>query len=375
MAVNVGVIGVGMIGQDHIRRFTTVLSSSTVVAVTDVDPGRAQGVADGVPGARVYATSQDLIRDGAVDAVVVASWGPTHEAYVLACIAAGKPVFCGKPLAITQEACLRIVDAEAAHGRRLVQVGFMRRYDPAYCALKAVVDSGAIGTPLLVHSVHRNSSVPAHYTGDMLINDTAVHDIDLARWLLDDEVAAVSVLTPRRNSRGGALPDPLLVILEMAGGALVDVELSVNIAYGYDIRGEVVGETGTAALAEGNPVVVKREGAFSGRVPGDWRERFLRAYDIEFQDWLGAAAQGGATGPSAWDGSTPRLSPPTRALPHCAPAHARLCRCGSARPCMRTRHKPPARTIETHTRRKPDDPKSSAGRLRRNTASRLARNR
>lgn len=302
MTVNVGVIGVGMIGQDHIRRLTTVLAGSAVVAVTDVDAARARGVAEGVPGAKAHATGQELVRDPAVDAVVVASWGPTHEEYVLACIAAGKPVFCEKPLATTQDACLRILDAEIAFGRRLVQVGFMRRYDPAYRALKEVVASGAIGTPLLAHSVHRNPSVPSHYTGDMAINDTTVHDIDVMRWLIDDEVVATQVLTPRRNRRAGDYSDPLVVLLEMAGGAIVDVEVSVNIAYGYDIRGEIVGETGTAALAEGNAVVVKREGAFSGRVPEDWRERFLRAYDLEFQDWLVAAAKGTAAGPSAWDG-------------------------------------------------------------------------
>ena len=118
-----------MIGQDHIRRLTTVLSGASVTAVTDVDAARAQEVADGVAGARVHATEQDVIHDDDVDAVVVCSWGPTHEEYVLAAIDAGKPVFCEKPLATTQEACLRILDAEVARGRRLVQVGYMRRYD------------------------------------------------------------------------------------------------------------------------------------------------------------------------------------------------------------------------------------------------------
>jgi myo-inositol 2-dehydrogenase/D-chiro-inositol 1-dehydrogenase len=304
MTVRVGVVGVGMIGQDHIRRLTQVLSGAQVVAVTDVDAARAQAVADGLHGAWVFATGQELIRADDVDAVLVASWGATHEEYVLACIEAGKPVFCEKPLATTEEACQRILDAEVASGRRLVMVGFMRRYDDAYRAVKTAVDDGAIGTPLLMHCAHRNASVPPYgFTTEMMITDSAIHEIDLVRWMFGEEVVATTVLKPRRSSKGGEdLHDPLVLLLEMASGVLVDVELSLNVGYGYDIRGEVVGESGTAALTETTAAIVKSDGRFSGRVPADWRERFIRAYDVELQDWIDAVAAGGFTGPSAWDG-------------------------------------------------------------------------
>jgi myo-inositol 2-dehydrogenase/D-chiro-inositol 1-dehydrogenase len=300
--LKVGVIGTGMIGQDHIRRMTEVLSGVQVTAVTDVDADAARRVGERI-GATVHASGEELIADDAVDAVVVCSWGPTHEQYVLASIAAGKPVFCEKPLATTQEACQRILDAEVAHGSRLVQVGYMRRYDVAYRALKRVVDSGDIGAPLMMHCAHRNPSVPSHYEKEMAITDTAVHEIDMVRWMFDDEIAAARVLIPRKSKNGGPLQDPLFLLLEMAGGALIDVEISVNIRYGYDIRGEVVGEDGTAALGELSPVSVRRGNQIATPVPADWRERFLLAYDVEFQEWINAVSGGGApVGPSSWDG-------------------------------------------------------------------------
>jgi myo-inositol 2-dehydrogenase/D-chiro-inositol 1-dehydrogenase len=137
----------------------------------------------------------------------------------------------------------------------------------------------------------------------MIINDTCVHDIDVARYLLDSEIVATRVIEPRRNSRASDhLTDPLFFLFETASGALVDVEASINIHFGYDIRGEVVGESGTVELAESSQVIVKREGRYGGRVPEDWRERFLRAYDTEFQEWIDAVTAGRSTGPSSWDG-------------------------------------------------------------------------
>jgi myo-inositol 2-dehydrogenase/D-chiro-inositol 1-dehydrogenase len=303
MTLKVGVIGTGMIGQDHIRRIADVLSGAEVVAVSDVNTDTAHEVAAGLKSATVHATGQALIDDPNVDAVIVTSSGTTHEEYVVASIAAGKPVFCEKPLAVTTEACRNIIAAEVAHGSRLVQVGFMRRYDAAYRALKDVIDSGAVGAPLMYHSAHRNPSVPGSYTTDMAIVDTAVHDFDVTRWLLGEEFAAVRVIAGKPNSHGGDLLDPLLMILETASGVLVDVETSVNIRYGYDIRGEVVGETGTVALADRGPVVVRSADHVGVAVPTDWRERFIDAYDAELQEWINAVAAGeGATGPSSWDG-------------------------------------------------------------------------
>ena len=304
MRVRVGVIGTGMIGQDHIRRITQVLSGGTVVAVTDLDAARAGRVAAGLPAATAYPAGRDLIADGSVDAVLVASWGAAHEEHVLAAISAGKPVFCEKPLAPTGEACLRIVEAEMAAGRRLVQVGFMRRYDAGYHALKSALEAGEIGTPLLMHCAHRNPSAPPYgFTTEMMVTDSAVHEIDLVRWLFGEDIVATNVLKPRRSSKGSVeLHDPLIVLLETASGVLVDVEVFVNATYGYDIRGEIVGERGTVALAEAGGAVLKQEGRRSGRVPADWRERFSRAYDAELQDWLKAVAAGSCSGPSAWDG-------------------------------------------------------------------------
>ncbi len=302
MTLNVGVVGVGKIGQEHIRRLTETLAGARVVAVSDADSALAKEVAARLPGATVYATGEELIAAKEVDAVIVTSWGATHAVYVLAAIKAGKPVFCEKPMATTEADCSAIVDAEAAFGRRLVQIGFMRRFDTQYRAMKETIQKGVIGFPLMFHSVHRNASSPGHFKATMAITDTAVHDIDIARFVLDDEPVAIAVKAPRGNRRAGGIADPLLALMDMRSGALVTIETSVHIAYGYDIRGEVIGETGTVSLAEQSEVVIKTNGAFSGRVFADWPERFGPAFDAEFRAWIAAAAKGQAAGPSAWDG-------------------------------------------------------------------------
>ena len=303
MSLNIGVIGVGMIGREHINRLANKLVGAKVLAVSDVNTKQAEAVAAKLQGAKVYPTGEALIAAPEVQAVVVTSSGPTHETYVLAAVKAGKPVFCEKPLATTAEACLRIVDAEIASGRHLVQVGFQRRYDKGYRALKKAIDDGAIGAPLMVHCAHRNASVPEAYVSDMTIVDTFIHEIDVLRWLINDDYVSAQVLVPRNTKHTHAkLDDPIMVLLATRSGIRIDGEVFVNCRYGYDIQCQVVGEEGVASLPEPESVILRRDAKLSTTIMQDWKLRFIDSYDVELQDWIDAAKVGNVNGPNAWDG-------------------------------------------------------------------------
>lgn len=302
MVLNVGVIGTGMIGSYHIGRCSGQLAGVRVAAVYDLDTDRARQIATSV-GATAHAEAEDVIRDDGVDAVLVTSPGHTHARFVLECLAVGKPVLTEKPLATTADDALEVMEAELEHGSRLVQVGFMRRFDAGYRQVKGAIDEGLIGEVLIVHNVHRNPTVPDGFTSDMLQTDSVVHEVDANRWLLGEEFAAATVLKPRSTPNAAEhLQDPQLVLLETTGGVIVTVEMFVNAQYGYDVRCEVVGSEGTAQLE--TPSVSSLAAGFQRRrsIPADWRERFDGAFHTELQEWVHGLAEGRVSGPSAWDG-------------------------------------------------------------------------
>jgi myo-inositol 2-dehydrogenase / D-chiro-inositol 1-dehydrogenase len=296
----IGIIGTGNIGTDHARRLARQISGASVTAVFDVDTPRARAVAAEVHG-RPMGSAQEVIDDDRVDAVLIAAPGEAHAELVLACLAAGKPVLCEKPLAPTAAESEKVLDAEVTLGRHLVQVGFMRRFDPGYRLVKdALAD---IGPALVVHCVHRNPSVPTSFTSDMSLTDSVVHEIDVTRWLLGEEVTACTVVGVRRSPLAEThLRDPQVVLLETESGTLVEVEVFVNAQYGYDVRCEVVGTTGVACLETPSLAAVTRAGARSVAVPKDWRARFGGAYLAELQSWVASLDRQEAAGPSAWDG-------------------------------------------------------------------------
>jgi myo-inositol 2-dehydrogenase / D-chiro-inositol 1-dehydrogenase len=307
--LRVAVIGVGAMGADHVRRLSERVVGARPVLVADASAATAERVAGAHPGVRVAPSSLAALDDDEVDAVVIASTGPTHAELLLACLERGLPVLCEKPMTTDVASALAVVRAEAAvvarTGRRLVQVGFMRRYDAGYRALRELVVSEELGAPLMLHCAHRNASVPPYFTGETVVLDSLVHEVDGARFLLGEEVTAIAVRTPRaRRGAPEGLADPLFALLETASGALVDVEVSVATGLGYEVRTELVAERGTALVGtESGPLVARADTAVRGRsVPAGFLDRFAPAYDAEVQAWVDAARDGTAAGPSTWDG-------------------------------------------------------------------------
>ncbi|MCQ4043123.1 Gfo/Idh/MocA family protein [Streptantibioticus rubrisoli] len=301
--LGVAVIGTGRMGADHVRRIDEVTSGARVAAVVDIDADRAKRIADRIEGCTAYTDPAAAMAAPAVDAVLIASPGPAHEAALLAAFERDLPVLCEKPLTPDAASTLRVLEAEQRLGHRRVQVGFMRRYDAEYLRLKSLLAGGELGRPLMVHNRHRNASTPPGFTNAMLINDSVVHEMDTTRWLLDQEITAVTVLrpTPSGNAPEG-LDDPQFVIFETDGGALVDTEINVNCRFGYQVQAEVVCERGTARIGEAHSLLTNTEGRWGGSIAPDFVERFEEAYDREVQSWVNATRRGEVVGPSAWDG-------------------------------------------------------------------------
>ncbi len=301
--LRIGIIGVGAMGADHAERVARRTSGARLVAVSDPDGARATALAAALDGVRVIDDPLELVADADVDAVIIASPGFAHAEQLMACLEHGKPVLCEKPLTMDTESSLRVVEAEHKTGRQLIQVGFMRRFDPEYAALKQLLDSGDLGRTLLLHNVHRNKTVAETFRSEMIVRDSLVHEVDVARWLFGDEIARITVHAPKPTGlvADGVL-DPQFAVFEMASGAIADVEVFVNFQVGYEVRCEAVAEKGSATIGLGVDVLTKRAGHWGGTVPDDFRIRFGLAYDIEVQRWVNAAAKGQIDGPTAWDG-------------------------------------------------------------------------
>lgn len=299
----VGVVGAGMMGADHVRRITSTISGARVSAIVDPDESRVAQALENAPGALGYSRIEDALAADALDGVLVATPGFLHEAVLLPCLEAGLPILCEKPLTPDPESSWRVLEAEQATGRHLIQVGFMRRFDPEYRQLRELVDSQEAGELLMLRCAHRNPSVPEAYQQESLINDSVVHEFDVVPWLADSPIVSLEVKHARRNRlTPERLKEPILVLMELANGTLVDLEMNVSIQFGYQVTTEAVFDSGIARIGESNGLQLWHQGRSGVAEHADFTTRFATAYDAQVQAWVDAARVGTIAGPSAWDG-------------------------------------------------------------------------
>ncbi len=290
MSIRIGIIGTGIMGADHALTADRFVSGARVSRLADLDLARAQGVAAGIPDASATDDPYGLITDDEVDAVIIASHDSTHADLIRACVRAGKPVLCEKPLATSLSESAAVIGDIGPDGERLLSLGFMRRFDPGYTQLRATILDGRLGAPVLVHSIGRGVTSGPGATSESAVTNSAIHDLDIVPWLLGSPIVEVSWFAGAQTSEVPALPggliDPQFFLLRTADGVLSTVEMFLNARYGYDIRAEVVFERGTASLAEPVRLVSDRELARGQEYAADWRPRFADAYRLELQAWV-----------------------------------------------------------------------------------------
>jgi myo-inositol 2-dehydrogenase / D-chiro-inositol 1-dehydrogenase len=292
MTIRIGVIGAGIMGAEHARLLREETRGVTLAAVCDADAARARAACGE---GEIFTDPFELIGSDIVDAVIIASPDATHADLAIACINAGKPVLCEKPLGITGAQSLRVVEAEAKAGKSLVQVGYMRRFDPAYGLMRETVVDGSLGAPVILHNIHRNQAAPDWFVGAMPLTNSFVHEIDISRYLLGQEFTHGTL---RASPKG----DPMLVTLETANGQLVSTEVFMNAAYGYHVHAELVCTGGSIAMAQPSITLTNQNNHYGHSYPENWVPRFAQAYRRQAEAFVRFVKTGNNEGASSFDG-------------------------------------------------------------------------
>ncbi len=287
--VRLALLGLGNMGLAHLDILTALPAQVQVTALADGHAPFLARAGERVPAAARYLDPLACVQSADVDAVMVVTADDTHHRLVAAAVARGLPVFCEKPLTTSSALSWELVAAERARGRRLVQVGFMRRYDPGYRALHQRLASGRAGAPVLISGRHHNPAAVNDFDARELITSSASHDIDLFRWFCDDDVAEVSART-HADPTGATVM--VALTLTSRSGVIGVVEVGRGPGLRYDIGFDVV--AGRAALS------LDEVTAGPGRlVTDDWFARFADAYRAQDQAWLAGLAGDGADSPGA----------------------------------------------------------------------------
>jgi predicted dehydrogenase len=293
--LGIAVLGVGEMGQRHAANIRRFVPEARLVAVADAAGERASKVASLLEIERSYSSLDDMLEAKDIDCVLIATPDKFHAPAIRAAAAAGKDILCEKPLATTLTDAIAALEATTKAGVRL-QIGFMRRYDPAYAAAMKRVEAGDIGEPVIFKSIGRDKDAPplaayqSNVNGMTFYNNT-IHDFDLARWLMRDEIVEVHAYTtvairPEVAQYGDVVAS--VVNLKYLHGAIGNVESYVQSIYGYDVRTEIVGSKGTILVGSLRqvPTTFLASNGSTQTLADHFLTRFADAYVAEVKDFV-----------------------------------------------------------------------------------------
>jgi predicted dehydrogenase len=282
-------------GKRHAENLRWRVPQAELIAVADADAARAKQVAAELGIEHSYPSLESMLERKDIHCVVISTPDKFHADAVRAAAAAGKDILCEKPTALDSQDARSALQAAADAGVRL-QVGFMRRYDPAYVSAKKQIEAGDIGEPVIFKSIGRDRDAPpiGYYKSrlnGMLFFASSIHDFDLARWLMNDEVSEVQAYKTVAVRPELAQYDDIVagvVNLRYQSGAIGNVESYAQCVYGYDVRTEVIGSKGSILVGtlRQTPATFLKSNGGTYELTDGFLTRFADAYLAEVRDFV-----------------------------------------------------------------------------------------
>jgi len=311
--LRIGIIGAGRIGKVHAETVAFGLPQAELVSITDVRRQAAMDLANRCGNVAVAASSAEIFADPRIDAVLICSSTDTHADLLSEAARAGKHIFCEKPIALDLAHIDAALETAAIAGVKL-QIGFNRRFDANFARVRQAVETGEIGAPRLMHIVSRDPAPPpisyVKVSGGMFL-DMTIHDFDMARFLIGDEVEEIFV-------SGGVMVDPAigaagdldtaLIVLRFRNGVIGTIDNCRQAAYGYDQRVEILGSLGSIATGNRYPnqAVVSTGSAVRTDLPLNFfMDRYLESFAAELRSFVDAVLNDKGTAVGGEDGRIP----------------------------------------------------------------------